>query len=120
MSSQVQHDLFGWFGMGLQKRLDQQLVDRLFAVVNLLVTARRFAAQLQAVQRALAGQRFLAHPLFPAQHRQQRILPQLVVIADVLVAECQRIHPLRDHLLHRVRNQPGLAPVLKATPQARQ
>jgi hypothetical protein len=84
------------------------------------VPARRFAAEFQAVQRALARQRFLAHPRLPAQHPQQRIFPQLVVIGEILVAERPRIDALRNQLADGVGNQPGLAVVLNASGQARE
>ena len=50
----------------------------------------------------------------------QRIFPQLVVIAEVFIAERQHVYALSRHLCDRVRNEPWRAMVLKASGQARQ
>ena len=43
---QVQHDLLGRFAVRFQEHLNQQFVEGCLAVLNLLVPARLFAAQL--------------------------------------------------------------------------
>ena len=82
---------------------------------------------LQPVQRALARQRFssvrLLAPIsaerisFPRQNRQQRILAQLLVIAQILVTEGDSVHPLAHELLDAVLDQPGVAIIGEACRQ---
>ncbi len=74
-------------------------LDRRLVVADLVILRRLRAAQFQAVQRALAGNRRTVRPLrleLAQQHRQQRVVPQMVVIVEVLVAQRQAKHPLAD------------------------
>ena len=74
-----------------------------------LVIARRLRpAQLQPVERRLAGHRraVLAPRLELArQHRHHRIVAQLVVVVEVLVAERDPEHPLADQRRHLMLDQ---------------
>lgn len=106
--------------MRFQEYLDQELVDGFLAVVDLLVAARGFPAEFQTVQRALAGERLLARLRLAAEHSQQRVFPQLVVVGEVLVAKRQRVYALGHQLLYGMGNQFGPAAVLKTSRQARQ
>ena len=58
---------------------------------------------LQAIERALAGQRFAVGPQHRAQlacqHRQRRVLAQLVVIVEVFIAQRQAEDALPDQRL---------------------
>jgi len=58
---------------------------------------RAAIAQFQPVQGALAGQR-LVHLRLAGEHVQQRVLSQLLVVVEVLVAQRQGIDALRHHL----------------------
>ena len=117
---QVQPDLGRRLRLGLQEQVHQQPVHRRRIGGDALVavrgrTVRR--AQLQPVQRARTGQRtppvprtrpVAARGITPAhQHRQQPVPTQLVVVVQVLVAQRQTVHPLRDQrsnvVLHAVR-----------------
>ncbi len=66
--------------------LRPNFVDRLFPKGNLLVAVLHARPQLQPVQRALPGQRPL-HFFPPHQHPHQGILPQLLVVVQVFVAQ---------------------------------
>ena len=70
--------------------------------------------QFQAVQRALAGQRFFQFAL-AGQHRQQRIVAQLLVIVEIFVAQRQPVDALRQHLGHGVLDQCRVAPIGEAS-----
>jgi hypothetical protein len=66
------------------------------SVIDLVVTLRA-AGKFQPVQRALAGQGIFQ--LAPArQHGHQRIVAQLLMIVQVLVAQRQPVDALREHL----------------------
>ena len=80
--------------------LHQQFVDRSPDAGDLLVAVRR-CAQFQPIQRALARQR-LVQVALARQNPQQRIVPQLLMIVQILVAQRQAVDPLRHHLRHRV------------------
>jgi hypothetical protein len=86
------------------------------------VIPRRFRlAQLQPVQRALAGERRAARPAcreFPRQHRQHRIVPELIVVGEIFVAERDAEHALQHHRPDAVLNQFGHAPIGKAGAKA--
>ena len=112
---QVQHDALGRLGVGFYKEADQQLIDGLLPIVNLLVATRLLHAQLQPVQRAFARQGLLA-----AEHTQQRVVAQLVMVGEIFVAQRQRVYALRNQLRYGVGDQPRLAPIVKASRQTRQ
>jgi len=50
----------------------------------------------------------------PPEQCQQRILAQFVVVVEILVAQRQRVNPLRHHLLHRMPNQRRVPMVVEA------
>jgi hypothetical protein len=108
--------------MGLQEERDQQFVDR-FARIDDLVVAfsggRTSRRQLQPVQRAFAGQRFREIAL-SGQHPQQRILPQLLVIVQILIGQRQPIDPLPQHLFQTVLDPLPLSVIRKAASHASQ
>jgi hypothetical protein len=93
-------DLHRCFWERFHKQVDQQLVNPLWTAGNLFVAVRR-CARLQPVQRALARQRFI-HFAFARQNLQHRIVTQLLMIVQVLVAERQRTNTLRYHFRHRM------------------
>ena len=103
--------------MRLHEQVDQQRSDR-HRIVTDLVIARRFKlAQLQPVERRLAGHRraILASRLELArQHRHQRIVAQLVVVVEILVTERDPEHPLADQRRDLVLDQVRASLVVKA------
>ena len=86
-----------------------------------LVIARRLKlAQLQPVERRLAGHRraILAPRLeLAGQHRHHRIVAQLVVVVEILVAERDPEHPLADQRRDLVLDQVPGAARRESTPQ---
>ena len=77
------------------------------------------AGQLQPVQGAFAGQRRFKVPL-AAEHRQQRIGAQLLVVVEVFIAQRQPIDALRQHLGQWMLDQQGRAAVAEAARQPAQ
>src|SRR5439155_286619 len=57
---------------------------------------------------------------FTRQHSQQRVLPQLLMIIQILVSQRQTVDPLRQQLLHRMLHKNRVAPIQKALGQPRQ
>jgi hypothetical protein len=107
----------GGRSMRLQEQRHQQRLDRR-RVIGDLVIARRFAlAQLQPVQRRLAGHR-RAVPApgrkLARQHRHQRIEPQLIMVVEIFIAERDAKDPLPDQRADRMLDQVLTAMIAKA------
>jgi hypothetical protein len=71
----------------------------------------------QPVERALAGERRAVRPLRlepVGEQREHRIVAQLVMVVDVLVAERDTDDPLPDQSRERVHHLVLLATILKA------
>jgi len=109
---EVEHDPERRLLMSVQEVLDEQPLDG-FAIVDDLVIARDLGSRaLQAIERTAPGQSVAAiarpHPSVPHQiplpgrHGQQRIVPQGVVIVEILVALGLGQHALTQKLFHRV------------------
>jgi hypothetical protein len=80
----------------LQEQRDKQRLDRRRIVRDLMVTRRHLTAQLQPVERRLAGHRRTIHATclqLTRQYRHHRIVPQLVVVVKVLVTERNPEYP---------------------------
>jgi hypothetical protein len=100
----------------LDERRHEQVIHRRMIHRDLLIALRRAdrpRAQLQPIQRALARQRRRQLLRF-RQHREERIVPQLLVIVQVLVAQRQSIDPLPHQGRHRVRHTRWIAMILEA------
>ena len=103
--------------MRLHEQVDQQRPDRHRIVTDLVVARRRKLAQLQPVERRLAGDRraVLASRLeLACQHRHQRIVAQLIVVVEILVTERDPEHPLADQRRDLVLDQLRASLVVKA------
>ena len=114
---EVEHDLPRRPPMRLHEQVDQQVLDRRLVVADLVILRRLRAAQLQTVERALARKRRAVRPLrleLAQQHRQQRIMPQMVVIVEILVAQRQAEHPLPTSVRTCVLDQLGIAVIREA------
>ena len=104
--------------MRLQEQLDQKLSDRRRIMADLVVACRLKLAQLQPVQRRLAGNRrtiLASRRELARQNRHHRIVAKLVVVVEILVAERDREHPLTDQRRHLVLDIFGAALVVKAS-----
>jgi hypothetical protein len=109
-------------GARFQKEIDQQFVERFGGIADLVVAfrgRRTKGCQFQPVQRAFAGQRRV-QIFLPGQHPQQRILPQLLVVVQVFIAEGQPVNALRHHFFQAVRDPFGLPVVGEAASYAPQ
>jgi hypothetical protein len=87
-----------------QQRLHLAQVGRDLFVAAVFVGPRR--RQLKPIERAFSGQRFAAIPfsgtilsggiVFSGEHGHQRIVPQLVVVDEVFVAQREAVNSLGD------------------------
>ena len=90
---EVENDLLGRPRVRLNKQVDQQIPDRHRIVADLVIARRLQLAQLQPIERRLAGnRRAVLAPGFQLarQHRHHRIVAQLVVVVEILIAERDR------------------------------
>jgi len=102
---EIEDDLVRGCLVRRQEQLDEQSLDRR-RIMSDLVVARGFGwRMLEPVQGALAGERGAALTLgveLAGQRRQHRVVPQLVVVDQILIAERDAEHPLRHHRLDAV------------------
>jgi len=94
---EIKDDLARRALVSIQELLDQKPLDGNRVVADLVIARRLQPAQLQPVERRLAGyRRTRAAPRreLACQHRHQRIVAQLVVVVEILVAERDPEHPL--------------------------
>src|SRR4029453_19567720 len=83
---------------------------------NLVVARRSERRVLEAVERALAGEWGAvpaSRPKLAGEGRKHRVVAQLIVVGQVLVAQCDAQHPLRDHALDRVLDLPLAAAAIE-------
>ena len=116
---EIEHDLAWRTLMRSQEKLDEQRIDlRPVAVDLVILRAMALRRVLQAIERALARQRFAVRPQhrvqLPRQHRKRPVLAQLVVIVEVLVAQHQAEDPLPHQRLDPVLDVARIAPVGEA------
>jgi hypothetical protein len=105
---EVEDDLRGRPPMRLQEHLDEQPLDRGRIMAHFMISRRHGPAQLQSVQRRLARQRRAVRPLcrqLAGQDRQHRIMPQFIVVVQVLIAQRDADNPLHHHRIDRVLDQ---------------
>ena len=120
---QIQHDLTRRTLMRFKEQIDQQRIDLCPVAIDLVVL-RRMAPRrvLQTIERALASQRLAVGPQHRAQlarqHRERRVLAQLIVIVEVLVAERQTEDALSDQRVNLMLNIAGIAPIDEAVGEA--
>src|SRR6202043_1782004 len=77
-------------------------------VTDLMIARRLQTAEFQPVERRLAGDRravLAARRELAGQHRHHRIVPQFVVVVEVLIAERDAEHPLADQGHHLMLDQ---------------
>jgi hypothetical protein len=108
---QIEDDAARCGGVAVEEEVDEQSLDRRRVVPDLVVAAGSRRRMLEPVERALAGER--GAPLAPGgelagERRQHRIVAQLVVVDQVLVAERDPEHPLRHHRFDAVTCSPSV------------
>jgi len=109
--------------MRFEEEIDQQGIDLRPVTVDLVIL-RRMAPRrvLQAIERTLASQRIAVGPQHRAQlarqHRQRRVLAQLVVIVEVFVAQRQAEDPLAHQCLDLMLDIARVAPIGEAGAKA--
>jgi hypothetical protein len=107
--------------MRLKELVDQQGLDHRRIVTDLVIAARQRPAQLKPVQRRLArhGSAILS-PGFElaGEDRHHRVMAELIVVVEVLVAERQSEHPLADQRLDLVLDQLRAAKVMETGGEA--
>jgi hypothetical protein len=102
---EIEDDRLGRRPVRLEEESDEQTLDRRRVVADLGVARGLGRRVLEAVQRALAGERgaILALRLeLAGEGCQHRVVPQLLVIDEILIAERNAEHPLRHHRLDAV------------------
>jgi hypothetical protein len=102
---EIENDPLGRRLVRLEEEGDEQALDRHRVVADLVVAARRHRRVFEPVERALAGERRTTPALgdeLAGERRQHRIVAQLVVIDQVLVAERDAEYALGHHRLDRV------------------
>jgi hypothetical protein len=103
--------------LAAQEEVDEQALDRRRIVANLVITARSRRRVLEPVQRAFAGERgavLAPGDKLAGKRRQDRVVPQLIVIDQVLVAERDAEDTLRHHRRDAVLDQPRHPAVIEA------
>ncbi len=116
---EIDHDLARRALMGLDEQIDQQRIDlRAVAIDLVILRAMPLRRVLKTIERALAGQRLAVRSQhrfqFARQHRERRVLAQLVVIDKVLVAQREAKNPLPHQRLHLMLDKARIAPVGEA------
>ena len=94
--------------MGVEKQVDKQSLDRRRVIADLVIARRLRPAQFQPVERRFAGQRRTIRTScfkLAAQHRHDRVVPQLVVVDQILIAQRNPEHPLTHQARHFVYDQ---------------
>ncbi len=94
---EIEDDLFRRALVRVQEQVDHEPLDGDRIVTDLVIARRLQPAQLQPVQRRLAGNRraVLASCFQLArQYRHHRIVAQLVMVIEILIAERDPEHPL--------------------------
>jgi hypothetical protein len=97
---EIENDLFGRSLVCLEEESDEQALDCCRIMPDLVVTARSRRRMLEPVERALTrqGSAVLALGLeLAGERRQHRVVPQLVVVDQILITERNAEHALRHH-----------------------
>ncbi len=111
---EIEDDLLRRALVSLEKQINQQRFHRRAVVTDLVIEARRRLRPLQTIERRLAGHRRAigaTRPQLARQRREQRVMPQRVVIDEVFVSRRQAENPLAHQRGDRVLDQRRMAPV---------
>ena len=119
---QIDDHARGALEIGLHTQRHEQRRNRSLVVADLVIgIAADLGGVLQPVERRLAGERRAVRPLgreLSRQRLQHRIVPQMIVIVDVLVAQGNAEDALADERRHRVQQSVRIAAVLEAVRQS--
>ena len=118
---QIEDDPVGSGCMRFHEQIDKQRFDRRRIVADLVIARRLGLRQFQPVQRRLAGHRRAIRPprpQLPSHDRKQRVMPQMVMIVEVFIAQRHAVEPLPDQRRHRVLDQIGPTTIAKAARKA--
>ena len=120
---EIQHDLARCALMRFEEKIHQQRIDLRIVAIDLVILRRMPPRRvLQAIERALAGQRFAVGPQhraqLPRQHRKRRVLAQLVVIVEVFIAQRQAEDALPHQGLDLMLDIARVAPIDEAVGKA--
>jgi hypothetical protein len=120
---EIQHDLARRSPMRLDEQIHQQRIDlRAIAVDPVILRRMALRRVLQPIERALAGQRLAVRPQhrvqLARQHRECRILAQLIVIVEVLIAQRQAEDALSDQGRDLMLDVASLTPIDEAVGEA--
>ena len=124
---QINHELPRVLGQAAHPHHPQTFLDLPRLILNLVRPVLLLVAQLQPVERRRTGQRYprrvrmyatLAQGLaLVDRHRQQRIMPQRIVIVEILIAQNLPIQPLVQQLFQGVIAVARVPPVDKGPSQ---
>src|SRR5262249_21326631 len=117
----IKYDLLRRTRVGLQEKRDKETFNRARIMCDLMVARRQRCAQLQTIERRLAGHwsAVLAHGLqFIHNYRYHGIVPKRLVIIEVLIPKRNSHHPLRNQCPHRMLNKLRAAAINKAIRKA--
>ena len=89
---EIQHDLARCALMRFEEEIHQQCIDLRVVTIDLVILRRMQPRRvLQAIERALASQRFAVGPQhraqLPRQHPKRRVLAELIVIVEVFITQ---------------------------------
>ena len=118
---QIEDDLARRALVRLQELVDKKPFDGYRIVTDLVIARRLKLAQLQPVQRRLARNRraiLASRRKLARQHRHHRIVAQVIVVVEILVAQRQAKHALCDQIQQRVLDLIGFAIVSEANGEA--
>ena len=114
---EIEDDLLRRFGVGLQEQTNEQLLNGGRIMADLVIARGLRPAQFQPVERRFAGdRRAVPAPCLQlaGQHRHDRVVPQLVMIIQILVTQRNPEHPLPDQRTNLMLDQLRRARVLEA------
>lgn len=119
---QIQDDLPRRRRMRVEKQLDPQPLDRFGVRADLVIATDPLRGmQLQTVQRALAGQRCALRTTLRLKLAQQRanhcIVPQMLMVVEVFIAQGHGEYALADQRPERVLDQLRIALIDKTLRQ---
>jgi hypothetical protein len=118
---EIERDLRRRLGVGIEEQIHEQRLNGRAIGGNAGIAGWLVAAEFQPVQRAFAGQwrTVLArgHQL-ARQRRQHRVMAELVVVVEILIAKRKADNPLHHQRLDRVLGVGRIAAVFEAGRQA--
>ena len=110
-------------GHGLHHQRDEQSLDRLGIMGNLMIRVRaNLGRMLQSIERRLAGERRTVRTFTrerTAENAEHGIVPQLIMVDDVLVAERDAEDALAQHCWKLMDDERRAAAILETRSETR-